>query len=56
MRYEHFDTDEIALKRQKGVGTNEVEFLTFGVNWYWNPLMKLSVNYYRAFFDQLLSV
>lgn len=52
LRFEQLTTDE-RLRRSTSVpGTNETDILMFGTNWYWNPLMKLTFNYYHAWFDE----
>lgn len=53
LRFEHLDTNE-ALSAS-GDGTDEVNIGAVALNWYWNPLMKLAVNVYRAWFDETVT-
>jgi phosphate-selective porin OprO/OprP len=56
VRFEQCSTDEELRRHAVAKGTDTVNMLEFGINWYWNPLMKFMVNYYHAWFDDQVEV
>ncbi len=51
LRWDWLRVERDAIRRLGASGANEVHALVVGINWYWNPYVKLQLNYNRNWFN-----